>query len=159
VSARPNDVASSGADAGPSRRHAVFISDFVHIERPFHEVAARMLQTDAPWYRAADRSAARQRFSVTTGDARQNASNVIVPLRWEPVAFERLLPTLDADLELSSLGGDHCRLSFSGRYQVPLAQFGAGLDRVAMHRVAETAVRRFLLDIAEVLESNASDSR
>jgi hypothetical protein len=30
---------------------------------------------------------------------------------------------------------------------------------VAMHRVAETAVRRFLLDIAEVLESNSSDAR
>jgi hypothetical protein len=159
VSVRSYDLASSGTDASPSRRHAVFISDFVHIERPFHDVAALMLQSDAPWCRVADRSAARQRFSVMIGEARQNASNVIVPLRWEPIAFERLLPIVDADIELSSLGGNHCRLSFSGRYQVPLAQFGAGLDRVAMHRVAETAVRRFLLDIAEVLESNSSDAR
>jgi hypothetical protein len=39
----------------------------------------------------------------------------------------------------------------SGRYQVPLAQLGATLDRLAMHRVAEAAVRRFLSEISEAL--------
>ena len=72
-------------------------------------------------------------------------------MRWEPTTFERLLPVLDADIELLSLGSGHSRLSMSGRYQVPLAQLGATLDRLAMHRVAESAVRRFLAEIAETL--------
>ena len=140
------------ADSSARRRHAVFVSDFVHIERSFEELAAELLDSSKEWHRAAERSAARQRFVLRVGDARQNASSVIIPMRWEPVAFERLLPVLESDIELLSLGTGHCRLSVSGRYQVPFAQLGASLDRLAMRRVAEMAVRRFLLEIADALE-------
>ena len=143
--------AEAEAEAASRRRHAVFISDFVHLERPFEEVAPALLDPDGEWLRVAVRSAAGQRYGLAIGEARRNTSSVIVPMRWEPGSFERLLPMFDADVELLSLGEGHCRLSMSGRYQVPLAQLGATLDRLAMHRVAEAAVRRFLSEISEAL--------
>jgi len=131
----------------------VFISDFVHLNRPFDQLASSLLDSASEWRQTAEHSAARQRFTLTAGEARRSGSSVIVPMLWEPAALERLLPTLDADIELFSLGDGHCRLSLSGRYRVPLAQFGVAIDRLAMHRLAEAAVRRFLAEIAETLGS------
>jgi hypothetical protein len=154
MSAQPErSTVPMGAVAPARRRHAVFISDFVHLERSFDQAAAKLLDPATEWYATAQRSAKWQRFSVTAGDARRSGSSVIVPMRWEPQSFERLLPMLDADIELSGLDEGHCRLAISGRYGVPLAQIGVTIDRLAMHRVAETAVRRFLLELAETLES------
>jgi hypothetical protein len=150
----PRDIEPAGGAGGSSRRrHAVFISDFVHLDRPFDQLAASLLDPEAEWHETADRSASRQRFMLTAGEARRSGSSVIVPILWEPAALERLLPTLDADIELFSLGDGHCRLSLSGRYRVPLAQIGVAIDRLAMHRLAEAAVRRFLSEIAETLGS------
>ena len=120
------------------RRRAVFISDFVHLDRPFDEMAARLFDPDSEWLKSAELSASWQRFSLTAGEARRSGSSVIVPVRLEPQSLERLLPMLDADIELSGLGDGHCRLSVSGRYRVPFAQLGVAIDRLAMHRVAET---------------------
>lgn len=143
-----------GSEPGVSgRRHAVFISDFLHLARPFPELAGLLMDPKGPWFGAAQRSAAHQRFTLTAGQPRQYDSIVIVPMHWEPVALERLVPALDVDVELSSLGTDHCRLSLSGRYRAPLVQLGTNLDHLAMHRVAESAVRRFLSEIAQALES------
>ncbi|MGO8874167.1 MAG: hypothetical protein ACLQNG_00155 [Acidimicrobiales bacterium] len=144
-------LAADGAESPSRRRHAVFITDFVHLGRPFEAVAPMLLDAGHDWRSVAARSAAHQRFEVLIGDPRQTGMAVIVPIRWEPVAFERLLPMLDADIELLDLGDGHCRLSMSGRYQVPLAQLGATLDRLAMHRLAEASVRRFLSEISETL--------
>ena len=76
---------------------------------------------------------------------------MIVPFSWEPTTFERLLPKLEADLELSALGESDTRLAINGRYRVPLGQLGLNLDRVAMHRVAESSLRRFLLEVQDSL--------
>jgi hypothetical protein len=135
------------------RRHAVFISDFVHLSRPFDEMASKLLDPEGEWLKTAALSAAWQRFTLTAGEARPSGSSVIVPITWEPRSFDRLLPMLDGDIELSGLGDGHCRLAVSGRYGVPLHHVGFAMDRLAMHRVAETAVRRFLRDLAETLEA------
>lgn len=144
-------IAADGAESPSRRRHAVFISDFVHLGRSFEAVAPLLLDGDHEWRSVAARSATRQRFEALIGEARQTGAAIIVPVRWEPVAFERLLPMMDADIELLDLGEGQSRLSMSGRYQVPLAQLGATLDRLAMHRLAEASVRRFLSDISEAL--------
>jgi len=81
---------------------------------------------------------------VIAGPARRHDGGVIVPIYWEPGRHERLFPKLDADLELSHLDGPYSRLAISGRYRVPLAQIGLSLDRVALHHVAESSLRRFL---------------
>ena len=156
MSAQPKDtILADSSEASARRRHAVFISDFVHLHRPFDRVAAKLLDRDSGWLATAERSASRQRFSVTTGAPRRSGSSVIVPMRWEPQNLEHLLPVLEADIDLSALDDGQCRLSISGRYGVPLAQLGVGiaLDRLGMHRVAEMSVRRFLSEIAETLEA------
>jgi hypothetical protein len=94
---------------------------------------------------------ARQSVRVTAGQARLHQQAVIVPITWEPVGFRRLLPTLDADLELSELDDSTSRLAVNGRYRVPLGQIGLGLDNVAMHRLAEATMRSFLRELHEAL--------
>jgi hypothetical protein len=153
VAGGPFEVRGGPEPVPPGRRHAVFISDFLHLGLPFKQLAAVLLDPSGPWLEAAQRSAARQRFSLTAGVPRQFDSVVIVPMHWEPVAFEQLVPALDADVELSSLGADHCRLSLSGRYRPPFAPQGIGTDRLSVHRVAEAAVRGLLSEIAGALQS------
>ena len=98
-----------------------------------------------------DTKRSRQTVIVTAGPARVHGQSVIVPITWQPTAFVRLLPKLEADLELSTLGESVTRLAINGRYRVPLGQLGLGLDRVAMHRVAESSLRGFLHEVEEAL--------
>jgi hypothetical protein len=89
--------------------------------------------------------------TVSAGPPRFRDHNVIVPITWEPLALEQLLPRLDGDLELSDFGSDVARLALSGRYRVPLGSLGWGIDRIAMHRVAEASLRRFLQDVQQAV--------
>ncbi|MGO9558412.1 MAG: hypothetical protein ACLPQS_07840 [Acidimicrobiales bacterium] len=86
---------------------------------------------------------------ISSGPPRFRDHNVIVPITWDPVSFEQLLPRLEGDLEMSDFGGAFTRLALTGRYRVPLGQLGLGIDRIAMHRVAEGSVRGFLRDVQE----------
>jgi hypothetical protein len=163
----------------PSRRtHAVFISDFLHVSVPFAQLAVVLLDKDAAWLRRLEVAScapidggkhvdpsgvaavtmrigpdgrARQSVIVTAGKARLHQRAVIVPITWEPVGFRRLLPTLDADLELSELDDSTSRLAINGRYRVPLGQVGLSLDNVAMHRLAEASMRSFLHELDKAL--------
>jgi hypothetical protein len=90
---------------------------------------------------------ARQAVRVTSGPPRAHGSHVILPITWEPLVFERVLPRLEADLELSDAGESFTRLSLSGRYNVPFAQLGLTIDRLAMHRLAEASLRGFLGEV------------
>ena len=67
-----------------------------------------------------------------------------MPLTWEPVGLEGLLPRLDADIELGALGEDRTQLAVSARYRPPLGAVGRTVDRVLLHRVAEATVKDFL---------------
>ena len=67
-----------------------------------------------------------------------------LPLNWEPVGLEGLLPRLDADIELGALGEDRTQLAVSARYRPPLGAVGRTVDRVLLHRVAEATVKDFL---------------
>jgi uncharacterized membrane protein len=69
---------------------------------------------------------------------------VSLPLTWEPIGLEGLLPRLDANLELGSLGGDRTQLAISARYRPPLGALGRAVDRVLLHRVAEATLKDFL---------------
>ena len=69
---------------------------------------------------------------------------VSLPLTWEPVGLEGVLPRLDATLELGSLGADRTQLAISARYRPPLGVVGQAMDRVLLHRVAEATLKDFL---------------
>jgi hypothetical protein len=84
--------------------------------------------------------------------ARFHEDTVIVPITLEPAAFERrLLPKLDADLELTAFGEEISRLGITGRYRAPLGTVGARIDKLGMHRLAESSIRGLLRDVEATL--------
>jgi hypothetical protein len=86
----------------------------------------------------------------------RRGATMTVPLRWEAIgAAGELFPVLDADLILARDGEDRTRLALAGCYRPPLGWFGAGLDRVIMHRLAMATVRALLRSLADVLASSA----
>src|SRR6266511_2615541 len=51
-----------------------------------------------------------------------------------------MLQTLNAELEVASLGRARTQLAISGRYDPPLCIFGQTVDRLRQHRVAEVNI-------------------
>ena len=93
----------------------------------------------------------RRRVTILLGEPVRFPSMTSLPLTWEPVGLEGLLPRLDANLELGSLGGDRTQLAISARYRPPLGAVGQTLDRVLLHRVAEATVKDFLDRLGEAI--------
>jgi hypothetical protein len=85
-----------------------------------------------------------RRVALRLGDPVRFPSTVSLPLVWEPVGLEGLLPRLDATIELGSLGGDRTQLAISARYTPPLGVVGRAVDQVLLHRVAEATLKDFL---------------
>ena len=186
----PEPSADASAAGGGTRPRAVFVGDFVHLERDFEEVAALLADEQAAWLtRLAGWQAPESEeggpeldgalpaggglpgvvtgvvrigptgrvpgsaVALSIGPPRARPGTVVVPLVWEPLAFGHLLPRLEGDLELSSLGEGASRLALSGCYRAPLGQIGWGIDRLGMHHVAESSVRRFLLDVEQAVSA------
>jgi hypothetical protein len=85
-----------------------------------------------------------RRVAIRLGEPVRFPSMTSLPLTWEPVGLEGLLPRLEGDLELGSLGDDRTQLAISARYRPPLGVVGRAVDRVLLHRVAEATVKDFL---------------
>ena len=78
-----------------------------------------------------------------------------LPLTWDPIGLEGLLPRLDANLELGSLGVDRTQLAISARYRPPLGVVGRAVDRVLLHRVAEATLKDFLDRLGQAITHQA----
>jgi len=78
-----------------------------------------------------------------------------VQLSWEPVEHEDIYPTVTADLEIEPIDDRRTMVSLLASYQPPLGRIGAVVDRVAMHRVAESALRRFFEGLLTEIKMNA----
>ncbi|GGI05039.1 hypothetical protein [Egicoccus halophilus] len=79
-------------------------------------------------------------------------------LRWDPINEddgrpERLLPAFDGELGLHVLGPGRVTLILDGRYVPPGRSVGAALDGVALGRVAQRSLERYLEDLAENLQT------
>jgi hypothetical protein len=85
-----------------------------------------------------------RQVAIALGEPVRFPSMTSLPLTWEPVGLEGLLPRLDANLEVGSLGADRTQLAISARYRPPLGVLGQAADRVLLHRVAEATVKDFL---------------
>jgi hypothetical protein len=76
-------------------------------------------------------------------------AKTLLPIRWSATGPEGLFPSMDADIEVASLGPNRTQLSLSGRYRPPLGKLGEAVDRAVLHRVAEAVVKDFLDRVAE----------
>jgi hypothetical protein len=85
-----------------------------------------------------------RRVAIELGQLVRFPSMTSLPLAWEPVGLEGLLPRLDATIEVGSLGQGRTQLAVSARYRPPLGVVGRAVDRVLLHRVAEATLKDFL---------------
>jgi hypothetical protein len=98
--------------------------------------------------------------AVSFGSPLEMESKTLLPIRWTPAGPQSLFPSLDADLEVASLGADRTQLSINARYQPPFGPLGRAVDRALLHRVAEATLKDFLdgLGRAIVAVAEAADS-
>jgi hypothetical protein len=77
----------------------------------------------------------------------------VISIRWTPMRAARLLPTLEADLEVRP--GEHgtSELELEGRYRPPLGLAGLVLDRLVGRFVAGSTAKTFLDRVADCIEA------
>lgn len=141
----------------------MFVRYYVELPLPADQVERALLDSEPGWLSAMAGEAQRhgddllgevgvgplgarlgRRVAIQLGEPVRFPSMTSMPLVWEPVGLEGLLPRLDANLELGALGEDRTQLAISARYRPPLGVVGRTLDRVLLHRVAEATVKEFL---------------
>jgi len=147
---------------------------YAYVEAPF-DLCSKLLAENAAqvFQQATDESAAQARglsrtlelevggFSVSRDvvievgefEPRQMTA-CIVPLRWHAESGRLLFPELSAELEVSALVLDPplTQLTLEGTYEPPLGAIGAGADKLALGRLAEATVHRFIHDVADQLQ-------
>jgi len=77
---------------------------------------------------------------------------LVYPIKWIATGAQTLFPTMSADLVLSHVGPSQTRIIFDGTYEPPLGPLGRAIDRVALRRVADSTVKRWVDRIAMALE-------
>jgi hypothetical protein len=94
-------------------------------------------------------------LSAMAGAAEQRGDELLTEVGVGPLGsrlgLEELLPRLDANLELGSLGEDRTQLAISARYRPPLGVVGRAVDRVLLHRVAEATLKDFLDQVGQAI--------
>jgi hypothetical protein len=72
-------------------------------------------------------------------------------IEWQAAKLPGLFPFMQAELSLYPLTSTETQLDFSGVYEPPLGPLGKALNTMALHRIAEGSVHRFVADVAEYL--------
>jgi hypothetical protein len=80
-------------------------------------------------------------------------TSAVVPLRWQAETGRLLFPTMEAELEVSALVFDPplTQVTLRGTYEPPMGAIGAGADRLALGKLAEATVHRFVHEVADQL--------
>jgi hypothetical protein len=124
------------------------VHDFVPVYEDFEEAGSVLVSDGGAWLTdaATDALSESEHVAVEFGDARMIERSVVVPVRWS--MDEGPFKTLDADLRLEPMPTHHSHLSFSGSYEVA----PNGNDQITDRHLIESAVRRFMIEVAAVLE-------
>jgi hypothetical protein len=154
---------------GPPGSPAVFLQDYVDVDRPVDEVGDRLASGSAwlsPLAAAAGGDATSllvrvgpqrrgelvaRTVRVRLGRPNMHGGVVNVPIRWEDAQHPALFPVLDGDLEVAPLDDASCRVVLRASYRPPLRALGRVIDEAVLHRVAESTVRAFLHRAADAL--------
>jgi len=162
-------------DLSPSRSitdaDRMFVRYFVEIEMPFEHLEAALLDHPESWIPGLARKAGEdgeqllvevgfepsgrrveREVEISFGGPMRFPSQTVLPMSWKPTTGGRLLPALEADLEMAPLTPTRSHLSVSARYRPPLGGIGRALDRALLHRVAESTMKDFLDRVATELE-------
>jgi len=151
----------------------MFLRYYVELDLPTERVEPALLESPSSWLPALVDGAVERaepllaevgvgsnglrvakRVVVRLGQPIKFPSKLSLPMTWEPGG--RLLPTLNAELEVASLGRARTQLAISGRYDPPLGTVGRTVDRLALHRVAEATIQDFLDRVAVAIAAGAT---
>lgn len=153
----------------------IFVEDYVDLSLPFGTVRSRCnkatlwvssdlasaaeedgetlrLQIGPSWARGR----VTREVEVILGPMRVRGDGCVLPLTWKATERRNLFPVLEGDLEIAPLGSDQCRLTLCAAYLPPFGDLGRTLDRVLLHRVAQSTLRSFLSRVAASLYLTAA---
>jgi hypothetical protein len=152
----------------------MFVRYYLELPLPARQVEHAMLDPAADWLSTVAGEAQRRgdhlltevgvgplgprlgrRVTIQVGQPVRFPSMTSLPLAWEPVGLEEVLPRLEANIELGFLGEDRTQLAISARSRPPLGVLGRSVDRVLLHRVAEATVKDFLDRVGAAIISHA----
>ncbi len=142
----------------------MFVQDFIVVERPCSEVWRAIVSDAAGILGASTREASedmallearvgpvgvpellRRTVELSVGPVRHGGDATLIAFSWESDgALGALFPHFDADLEVAPFGVDATELSVRGSYDPPGGRVGRNLDRMVLHRLAESTIRAFL---------------
>src|SRR5512139_1613445 len=74
-----------------------------------------------------------------------------IDLTWRSNRRPGLFPAMTGALWVYALTPRETQIEFIGTYDPPLGLIGEAIDAVAMHRIAEASVQRFVSDVASFL--------
>jgi len=74
-------------------------------------------------------------------------------LTWRSLRRPGLFPEMTASLWVYALAARETQLELIGSYDPPLGLIGDALDAIALHRLADESVRRFVVDVASYLRA------
>lgn len=144
----------------------MFVQDFVEIDVPYEKVLALLEGSPgevgvwgAAAYRRGERLAVGPGPALSTsvemkiGRARSGLEAATIPIEWSAVNATYLFPHMDAELVVAPLPDGGTQVRFRGAYDAPLDGFGRVLDRLALHRIAESTVRSFLERLADAMRA------
>lgn len=155
----------------PIRRLSVFLplaGDAVALARSFRADPGRWLTDARPdgdqaWIVPVHAGTLTRPVRVELGASWRSGTTWWRTLSWDPVSSddpdpgaarglaERWLPSLDAELGLHLDTSGPATLVLDARYAPPGGALGAAVDAVALQRVAQGTLQRFLRDIAAEL--------
>ncbi len=78
---------------------------------------------------------------------------VVLGLRWRPARAPQVLPSLEAEVVLASLGVASSELRLCGAYHPPGGSLGRSLDRLGLHRVGERTLRAVVRGMARGIQA------
>jgi hypothetical protein len=150
----------------------MLIQDFVEVDVPFEQVIDLLDQEPgemgvwaAAAYRRGERLAVGPGPAMSTtvemriGPTLRGMETATIPIEWEASNAAAFFPHMMAELVVAPLPTGGSQVRFRGSYDAPLDGFGRVLDRLALHRIAESTVRSFLQRLAEAVRSDMTVGR
>ena len=144
----------------------MFVQDFVEIDVPYERVLSLLDASPgevgvwgAAAYRRGEKLAVGPGPALATGvemkvgRSRVGLESATIPIEWSATNATSLFPHMDAELIVAPLLNGGTQVRFRGSYDAPLDGFGRMLDRLALHRIAESTVRSFLERLADAMRA------
>jgi hypothetical protein len=153
------------------RGGAIFVQEFSQVERPYHEVAARLtggwpaiLDTalrstrteSARFWIGVARSgwppSLSESMEIRPGPIRTQRFGILLAFSWQADGDLPLFPQLDADLDVAPFGNRRTTLTLQARYQIGPDMSDRQDEDILLYRLAESITRAFLSSVCASLE-------